>query len=381
MDIFRLIRRNLMHDRRRTLLTIGSVSLIVVLLAVLLTVYNTLTAAAADPQAQRVLGLRDAVGGNQGALPVAYVRELEQIEGVGRVLPWSFVHVRIDPTYRMMGIAVAPDGLREMMPPVVAAVPEDRYQAFARDRIGVLMGREVMNRYKWKVGDVVTLIGGSVGSDFPVRIAGVIEFDLLADNFILHHDYFESLSGGDGQANVIFFRIPKPEDVPRVRREVEARLAGSPVDVEVITMLDFVREIAARAGDVSRLVLVMVAVIALSNLLVVANTLAMSARERTRDIAVLRSLGFGTRQVLGLVLGEAGLITLLGCLIGGFAAYRVFHVTGFSWRVGAQSYFSVGELTVLESMLAGLVMGLLAGLPPALASLKVDVIENLRKVV
>jgi putative ABC transport system permease protein len=114
---------------------------------------------------------------------------------------------------------------------------------------------------------------------------------------------------------------------------------------------------------------------------VVGNMLAMSMRERARDVAVLRTLGFRARHVAGLVLGEAGLIALLGSALGGLAAWVAFHATGFSLRMGAQSYFTVGGLTVLESVTAGLVMGLLAGLGPALVSLRMGIVETLRKVV
>lgn len=383
MEILRLIRRNLLRDKRRTLLTVASLAVIVVLLAVLLTVHNTLEASVRDPRAQRILGIRDRTAVYPGGLPEGYVAELERIPGVVDVMPWDFVFAKVEPTRSLTGMAVGPDALPAIMPPLVEGIPEERYRAFAANRTGVLVGRELVNRYRWKVGDTVSLIGGSVDADFPVRIEGVIDFDLVADNFLMHYDYYRSLACECTAtlANLIFFRVDDGADVTAVRAAVERSFADRPHEVELIGIVDFVAEIAAQAGDAARLAFAMIAVAAVAILLVVANTLAMAARERTRQVAVLRALGFRGRHVLQLVLGEAGLISLAGCGLGAATAWAAFHATGFSMRMGAQSYFTVGGLTVVESLAAGLAMGLLAGLAPALVALKVDVVDTLGKVV
>lgn len=383
MEILRLIRRNLLRDKRRTLLTVASLAIIVVLLAVLLTVHNTLEASINDPRAQRILGIRDRTAVYPGGLPEGYARDLEAIPGVVDVMPWDFVFAKVETTRALTGMAVGPDALPVLMPPLVEGIPEERYQAFAADRTGVLVGRELLNHYGWKVGDTVELFGGSVDADFPMKIEGVLDFDLVADNFIMHYDYYRSLACECAAtlANVIFFRVDDGADLATVRSAVEEHFAGRPHDVELISIVDFVSEIAAQAGDMARLAFAMIAIAAVAILLVVANTLTMAARERTRQVAILRSLGFRGRHVLQLVLGEAGLLSLVGCGLGALTAFAAFHATGFSMRMGAQSYFTVGGLTVLESLAAGLAMGLVAGLAPALVSLKVDVVDTLGKVV
>jgi putative ABC transport system permease protein len=383
MEIFRLVRRNVLRDKRRLLLTVASVSVIVILLAVLLTVYNTLEASVNDPRAQRILAMRDRTSLFPGGLPEAYADSLRAIAGVEDVMPWNLIFTRVDPTYGLMGLAVDPEPLPRLMPPLVEDVPAEQYRAFLANRTGVLMGREAMNRFGWKVGDTLTLLGGSVNANFPVRIEGVLDFDLTADNFIMHHEYLRALrcDCAAATADVIFFRAADTADPDAVRAAVAEHFLGQPVPIELITVVEFVSEIVAQSGDASRLVLVMVGVIALATLLVVANTLAMAARERYRDVAILRALGFRGRHVFELILGEAGVVALAGCLLGGAVAFAAFHATGFSMRMGAQSYFTVGGLTVVESVAAGLVMGLLAGLGPALVCLKVDVVDALRKVV
>jgi putative ABC transport system permease protein len=383
MDILRLVRRNLLRDKRRTLLTVASLSIIVILLAVLLTVYNTLQATVNDPRAQRIFGIRDRTAVYPGGLPEGYIGQLRQIGGVADVMPWDFVFARVEPTYPLTGMAVGPESLPQLMPPLVKGVPEDQYRAFAANRTGALVGPELMKRYHWKVGDTFTLIGGSVDNDFALRIEGVLAFDMVADNFLMHYDYYRSLACECSAtlANLVFFRVDESADLAAVRAAVEEHFATQPEEIELVNIVDFVSEIAASAGDAARLALGMIAVTAAAALLVVANTLAMAARERARDIAVLRALGFRARQVLQLVLGEAGLLALVGCTLGTLVAYVAFHATGFTMRMGAHSHFTVGGLTALESLLASLAMGLLAGLGPALYSLRVDVVETLRKVV
>jgi len=383
MDLLLLIRRNLLRDKRRTLLTVASLSIIVLLLAVLLAVYNALQASVNDPRAQRILGIRDRTAVYPGGLPEGYIRDLRQIPGVVDVMPWDFVFTRVDLAHPLTGMAVGPDALPRLMPPVVRGVPDEQLRAFAADRIGVLMGREVMNRYHWKVGDTVSLLGGSVDADFPVRIDGVLDFDMVADNFLMHYDYYRSLACECTAtlANLIFFRIDDGADLAAVRGAVEGHFRSQPQEIELITIVDFVAELAAHAGDAARLAFWMIAVSSLAILLVVANTLAMATRERARQVAILRSLGFRARHVVQFILGEAGLVALAGCAVGGLIAWGAFHATGFSMQMGVQSYFTVRGLTVLESVAAGLAMGLLAGLGPALAALRVDVVDTLGKVV
>lgn len=381
MKIVKMVLRNLLRDKRRTLLSVASVSGIVLLLALLLTVRNTLVAAVGDPHAQRILALRERTAADGGRLPLSYADDLGRIAGVGVVMPWSYVFTRVDPTHLMTGIAVLPEGVEVLMPPVVDGIPEGEIAAFNSDRNSVLMGEEAMQRFGWKIGDKVVLQGGSIDLDFPLIIAGVLRFPLLADNFLMHHDYLDQLAGDQAAANALFFSIPDAGDVVRVRAEVDEAFSGRPVAVEIITMFDFVSEVVSRSGDLGKVLAVMIGVVAVAALLVVANNLAMAARERTRQVAVLRSLGFRARHVLALVLGEAGMLTLLGSALGGLSAYHLFHATGFSIRMGAQSFFTVGGLTVLESVAASLVLGLLAGLGPALAALRTDVASTMRKVV
>jgi len=383
MGILRLIRRNLSRDKRRTLLTAASLAVIVLLLAVLLTVHNTLAASVNDPRAQRILGIRDETAVYPGGLPEGYLRDLAAIPGVDEVMPWDFVFVRVDDNRSLTGMAVGPEALPALMPPLLEGIPEQQYRAFVANRTGVLMGREIMSRYGWKVGDTVSLIGGSLDADFPVHIEGVLGFDMISENFIMHYDYYRSLACECTAtlANLIFFRIDDGADVAAVRRTVEEAFVGRPHNIELITVTDFVAEIAAQAGDAVRLAFAMMAVAAVAILLVVANTLAMAVRERTRQVAILRTLGFRTRHVVQLVIGEAGLLSLIGCSLGAGAAWWAFHATGFSMRMGTQSYFTVGGLTVLESLVAGLGMGLLAALVPTFLSLRVDVVETLGKAV
>ena len=244
----------------------------------------------------------------------------------------------------------------------------------------MLAGRDLLNRFKWKVGDTVTLLGGSVSQDFAVTIAGVIDFPMLADNFVMHDAYFQALRKQAGGVNLFFFRVTDQSHVDQVRQAISGWLAGQPTQTEVISVSQYVASKVAQAREVSALVLGLVIVVSLATMLVVGNTMAISARERGHDIAILRSLGFGRAHVLRLVLGEAVAVAAAGSLIGGLGAYALFHLAGFSLPLGLQSYFSVGAATVLESLAVGVTMGLLAGLPSALSATRVDVVSVMRGV-
>lgn len=380
MNLLLLIRKNLLRDRLRTALTIISIAGAVLLLAALLTVYNALQGALDSPAARQIMALRDRHVRDGGALPTAYGEVLRRTDGVDAVLPWSYVFVEVNVTSPSMGIATDPATLPRLMPPIVQGIPELQYRDFQENRTAVLAGRELVNRFKWKVGDTVTLIGGSVSRDFSVRIAGIVDFPLLADNFIMHDAYYQALrEQGDG-ANLFFFHVANADRVAEVRRAIAARLEGRPTEVEVISVSQYVSSLVSQAGEASTFVLGLVIVVSLATMLVVGNTMAMAARERAHDVAILRSLGFNRLHILRLVLGEAVWVAVAGSLIGGIGAYSAFHMVGFSLPLGPQSYFSVGAATVLESLAVGVAMGLVAGLPSALRSTRLDVVSVMRGV-
>ena len=326
------------------------------------------------------MALRDRHARDGGSLPFAFGDELRRTAGVEAVLPWSYVFVQVLPTMSSMGIATDPSTLPRLMPPVVNGIPALQYQQFTDNHTAVLAGRDLLNRFKWKVGDTVTLLGGSVSQDFAVTIAGVIDFPMLADNFVMHDAYFQALRKQAGGVNLFFFRVTDPSQVDPVRQALTSWLAGQPAQTEVISVSQYVASKVAQAREVSALVLGLVIVVSLATMLVVGNTMAISARERGHDIAILRALGFGRAHVLRLVLGEAVAVAAAGSLIGGLGAYALFHLAGFSLPLGSQSYFSVGAATVLESLAVGVTMGLLAGLPSALGATRVDVVSVMRGV-
>ncbi len=385
-DLLRLIVRNLGRDRRRTVLTVLSISTTVFLLVALVAVYDTLTVAIKDPRARQVLGLQERNASARGDLPLAYVDRVKETEGVAAALPWSTVYARLESLVRIQGIATDAEALPKVMPPVVEGVSEEDYANFQTTHNGALMGRKLMEAYKWEIGDTIDLIGGSIATDFPVQILGVIEFPLLADNFFMHNTYFQSLLDTacgcrkGGSVDTIFFLVSEAPMVPMVEQRIQERFAGQPVDVELITVVDYVGSLLSQSGDISTLVLVLAIIISLATLLVLGNTLAMTARERTRDLAVMRALGFGGPHVATVVIGEAVALCLLGSLLGGLSAFGGFHFSGFNLDMGPQSYFTVGQAAVFQSVLVVMLIGFLAGLPAAVRAVGIDVVKTLRGV-
>ncbi|HEX4953130.1 MAG TPA: ABC transporter permease [Thermoanaerobaculia bacterium] len=385
-DLLRLILRNLRRDGRRTALTVASIAGTVFLLVALLAVYGTLNATLDDPRAQRVLGLQQKNAPRGGELPMPYLERLRSLEGIAAAVPWSNVYARLESLVRLQGIATDPADLPRVMPPVVEGVPPEQFRDFVANPKGVLMGRKLMEGLKWQVGDTVSLLGGSLAADFPVQIMGVLEFPLLADNFLMHNAYYQTLLDSAcacqtrGAVNMVFFLVEDGADLPGVEDRVRAAFAGQPTEVELTTIADYVGSLLSQSGDVSTLVLALTLVICLATLLVLGNTLAMAARQRTRDLAILRALGFKNRQAALVVLGEALGLCLAGSVVGGLLAFLSFHFVGFGVDLGPQSFFTVGVATVFKSTGLVLLIGILAGLPASLRALGLDVVNTLRGV-
>jgi putative ABC transport system permease protein len=376
-SLFLLARRNVFRDRLRASLTISSVGCTVLILTALLAVYNALQTAVTSPGARQVLALRETFSPESGAIPAWYRDELLKIDGIDAVMPWSYVFVQAG-TVRTMGMAADAQALPRVMPPVIRGVAAGDYEAFASDRTGVLMGRDLITRLNWKVGDTVMLQGGSVTADFRVRIYGILDFPMMADNFLLHDAYLQTLRKTTPTYSFVFFHVGRPERIPEVRRAVEAKLAGQPTGVEVISLAEYVDSIVSRAGQASTLVLALVIAIALATVLVVGNTLVIATRQRAQQVAVLRAVGFDGWRIVQVVVGEALTLAVAGSLAGGTIAYVLLQLAGVSFRVGAQTVFSAGAVTAGESLATGAITGLMASIPAAWYSTRINLVGQMR---
>ena len=202
-------------------------------------------------------------------------------------------------------------------------VPEDRRQAFLRERTACLVGRKLADRLGFRIGDRIVL----QGDIFPVNLELTVRaiYDALRDNenLLFHFDYLkEALPGYRGESVSTFvICAASAEDVPRISKAVDAMFRNAPQQTKTETEKAFELSFLALLGNVKLFLLSISSAITFTILLVSGNTMAMSVRERVREIGVLKTLGFGRGTILGVILSEAVILSLAGGLLGLFLAW------------------------------------------------------------
>ncbi len=379
MKFFPLLRANLGRHKRRTFLTIASVALALFLFASLRTVLTTLTAAAEFGSARRLVTTN--ATGFVLPLPVAYANRLETIDGIQRVTWANWFGGRYGDGKRFFAsFAVDPKSYLDLYPEM--SVPADQKEAFLRDRAGALIGARLIDVFGWKVGQNVTLQGTIYPGDWTFTIRGIYtptDPVINDDAMMFHWDYLDERTGRQGQAGWYIMQIDHPENAARVAKIVDDQFRNSNAPTKTGTEQAFNASFATMWGNVGLLMNTIGMAVVFAILLVTANAMMMSARERTRELAVLKTIGFTDRRLFGLVMLEAGLITMTGAIIGLGGAKLLYRTTNFN----AGGFLPGFDVTVPTLLLGGgiaLLLMLASGIIPAIRAARLPVVSALRNV-
>jgi putative ABC transport system permease protein len=383
MRFLPLVWRNLMRRKLRTLFT-----LLVILISFLLYAYL------AALSAGFTMGV-DVAGNDRlvvihkvsliNLLPVSYEDRIAALPGVVHVghQTW-FGGIYQDPSNFFMQVAVEPERLLALYPEFV--VPEAQKQAWLADRMGALVGRATANRFGWKVGDRIPIQAtiwrkqdGSARWEFTIdAIYEGAERGVDTTGFFFHYDYFdEARQFGQGLVGWYVFRIDDAAKAPEIARRVDAMFSNSPAETKTTTEKAFAQAFASQIGDVAAIVRAILAAVFFTLLLATANTMAQSVRERTNELAVLKTLGFTNAGVLGLVLLESGFLAVVG---GGLGLGLALLLISAGDPTGG---FLPDFFLPLRDLLVGvgfvLALGVVAGAFPALRAMRIEIADALRR--
>jgi putative ABC transport system permease protein len=374
-----LVLANLGRHKRRTVLTVLSVALALFLFASLQTVVTTIAAAANFGSARRLVSTN--ATGIVFTLPISYANRLQAVPGVEAVSWANWFGGRYGDGKRFFAqFAVDPESYLEMYPEIV--LPEDQKQAFLRERSSAIVGVRLLEVFGWRVGQDVTVQGTIFPGDWTFTIRGaytpsdpVINDDMM----IFRHDYLEERLGRPGMAGWYILRIDNPDNAGRVAKAIDDQFKNSSSPTKTGTEQAFNASFATMWGNVSLLMGTIGMAVVFAILLVTANAMMMSARERTREVAVLKTIGFTDATLFGLVMLEAGAIALVGALLGLGGAKLLYRATNFN-AAGFLPGFDVTASTLLWGAVVALLLMLASGLIPALRAARLPVVQALRQV-
>jgi putative ABC transport system permease protein len=379
MKFLPLLRANLGRHTRRTLLTIASVALALFLFASLRTVITTLGAAAQFGSARRLVTTNST--GFVLPLPVAYANRIQAIDGVQGVTWANWFGGRYGDGKRFFAnFAVDAKSYLDLYPEM--SVPADQREAFLQDRAGALVGVRLLDVFGWKVGQNVTLQGTIFPGDWTFTIRGVYtptDPAINDDALMFHFAYLDERTGRQGQAGWYILQIDHPENAARVAKSIDDQFRNSPAPTKTGTEQAFNASFATMWGNVGLLMNTIGMAVVFAILLVTANAMMMSARERAREVAVLKTIGFTDRRLFGLVMLEAGIITVTGAVIGLGAAKLLYRATNFN-AAGFLPGFDVTWSTLALGGGIALVLMLASGIVPAARAARLPVVTALRNV-
>lgn len=379
MKYLHLIWTNLFRKRTRTLLTAGSFAVALFLFGILAVVDG------AFQQGVDVAGVDRLVVLNRVSiiqpLPLAYRDRLGRIPGVTQVTfaNW-FGGVYQDERNFFPQFAIDQTTYRLMFPEFV--VPDDQWQAFLGDREGAVVGEGLAERFKWKIGDRVPIKGTIFQGNWEFNIRAIYQGRRPHDDtmqFWFRWDYLdERRMFGKGWVGWYTVRIADPDDAVRLVKTIDEQFANSPAETKTDTEKAFAASFVKQMGNIQLLIMSVGSVVFFTLLLVTGNTMAIAVRERTRELAVLKAVGFSDAFVLILVIAETMVVAAVGGGVG-LGLAKLFTLRGDPTG-GLLPFFYLPADAIAIGLGLALGVGLLAGILPAVSASRLRVVNALRRI-
>ncbi len=383
MFVFKLILRSAFRHRLRTLLTIVGLMVAVLAYGLLQTVVDAWYAGAQSASGARLI-TRNSIS-LAFSLPISYENRIRGVDGVNRVARSSwFGGVYQEPKNFFPQFAVS-DNYLELYPEF--SVPEDEMTAWRRDRKGALIGRQLADQYGFKVGDVLPLRGTIYPGSWEFVVRGIFDSPdpaKITRQMLFHWNYLNetlrkvTVRRAD-QVGVFIVGIERIDDAAAVSTNIDGVFRNSLAETLTETEQAFQLGFVALSDQIIAAIRLVSYVVILIILAVMANTMAMSARERTSEYATLKALGFGPGFLAMLIFGESMMIAAIGGGIGialtGPAAAAFKQAAG-----GIFPIFTVSSSTVSLQLACAVAVGFVAALVPALRASRVRIVEGLRAI-
>jgi putative ABC transport system permease protein len=383
MKFSRLILANLLRKKARLVLTIGSFAVALFLFALLGVVNDAFSRGADIVSANRLVTINRTSIIN--TIPLSYRDEILRIPGVKYITHdnW-FGGVYQDPKNFFPQFVIDPENQRQVFPELI--VPDGQWSTFLKDRQGAIVGAATMKRFGWKMGErmpINTTLYGLQNKTFEFNIDGVYHGAKPQDDetqFWLQWEYFkESVPASfKGQIGWYTIRIANPDDAPRIAKTIDNTYLNSPYETKTETESAFAEGWVKQFGNIKFLIVSIGTVVFFTLLLVTGNTMAISVRERTNELGVLKAIGFSDRAVLGFILGESMVIALTGC-VGLLLALVAIPALSRS-MAGLLPPLLVTAKTLTYGVIAAIVVGFAGGILPAWGAMRMRVVNALRRV-
>lgn len=381
MTLARFVSKNAFRNKRRSILTVLSIAFSLLLLTLMMTLWRSFYMDDGSAESAERLVVRHKVS-LTFSLPGYYREKIRSIPGVTAVVPVSWfggLYKDDKPENFFAQFGTDPEEFFKVYRDI--QIPDDQVVAWQRDRQGVIVDDTLAKKYGWKLGDRIVLKGTIYPVDLELYVRGIFHSTPDDQAVYFNTKYVEeAVSWFKGQAGTFGILADSPQDVSKVAAAVDEMFRNSPQPTKAESEKAFGLEFVAMLGNVKGFILSICAAVVFATLLVSANTMAMSIRERTREVAVLKTLGFTRQTVLSLFIGEAVTLSLVGGVLGSLAAYGLIYMFTHSPAAGGFFPIKITGATIVVAMVVAGAVGLLSALVPSYHASKVNIVDGLRHI-
>jgi putative ABC transport system permease protein len=384
MKFLPLIWRNALRNRLRTILTLAGIAFLLFVLIFVLTGLSEIQAWEGVAATHRRVVVQHAEGlaAELGIELETFLKGDEISRHAEHVCKFNwFGGYYQDPKNWPPEFAVDPPAMKPLFDELKFS--DEAYRKFCETKTAALVGISLMKKYDWKVGQRITLIGTFYPCNPELDIVGVFttKDPRQEEQMFFRWDYLDELLKNQKVVSTYWMKARSDEDIPRLKELIDAHTKNSSYPTETITEKEFAAQFMSMMGNIKAIVAGIGFLVLIIMVMMTANTMAMAARERVIEVAVMRTLGFRAGQILNIIVAESLLVSLLGAAIALGVSLIVFNGLRLSPSPIYFPVFLVAPKTVAVALAAALACGLLSSAVPGIRAARRKITDGLRQVV
>ena len=378
MTIPTFIVKNALRNKRRALLSVSSVAASLFLLVTLQVALRELTL----PQEGAGAALRVAARSKisiANFLPARQRLIIENIPGVEAVTPftWFGGEYKNEGAMSFAQFAIEPKAMRKVF--VEAKMHADAWDALEKEKKGCILGKITADKYHLQVGDRFTLVSTIFPGELEFKVVGIYSGTPDDRNMFFRHDYLDDSIGYPGLVGMWWLKVKTAADMPRVIETINQDFANTSAEVRAESERAFQLGFISMWGNIKVLIASISTVVVFTLVLVSASTMSMAIRERFRELAILKALGFRRRELFAFILAESFALAAAGALLGIGGAYCLYTYGDISKMThGIFVSFEVTPRIIGVGALVAAGLGIIAAIAPSVAVAKMSVVNGLK---
>jgi putative ABC transport system permease protein len=378
MNAASFIAKNALRNKRRAALSILSVAVSLFLFVTLLVALREITVPPEDIGAAARIVVRNRIS-LANLLPARQRAVLERIPGVEAVTPFTYYGGKFRNEDATLFAQFAVDPAKLMILMGEAKLGPGEHENFLKDQTTCIIGKLTAEKYKIKVGDKLPFTGTIWPCDLELKVAGIYSGTIDDRNVFFHHKYLDEASGSTGMVGTWWVKAKSIDNMTEILANIDKAFANSSAEVRAETERAFQMSMVSMWGNIKILVRSICSVVVFTLLLVSASTMSMAIRERFRELAVLKAIGFRRHELFGFILAESFGLAALGALLGVGGAWWIYsNISIAKLTNGIFITFEVTPKILGQASLIAAILGIVASIAPSIAVARMSVVNGLK---